>query len=349
MNFAWPWCFLLFLPVAFAAWRMLRRARRGGVKFPAMQFIPAKSAGWRARAAALAPYIFLVALALLVTAAARPRTKYGRTSRSVDAIAIAMAVDVSGSMEVLDLTPREDWGRQWKTRLDVVKELFARFVEARPDDLISLVVFGGYASCRAPLTADHAALLNVLKGVQIPSIQYDSSGRAVDHEEQLTAIGDGIAVALARVKNAPVKSKVIILLSDGVQTIHDAVDPAEAAKAAAALGVKVYAIGVGTKSDHAPMWQTDAFGRKSITTINMSFDESQLKGIAQATGAKYFAVNDEQGLAAALEEIDQLEKTTVESISYERYTEHFAAFLVSGAILALAAITLQMAASRRIA
>ena len=190
MSFAWPLCFLLSVPLALAAWRMLRRGRRAGIKFAPVRRLPARTAGWRARVANLAPWFFLAGAALLIIASARPRTSLARSSRSVDAIAIAMAVDVSGSMEALDFTARG--ASTEKTRLDVVKEMFAKFVEARPDDLIGLVTFGGFASTRVPLTADHEVLLHVLKGVKVPSLAYDANGRPVDQEEQMTAIGDGL-------------------------------------------------------------------------------------------------------------------------------------------------------------
>ena len=180
MNFAWPYAFLLALPLAVAAWRMLRRGRRSGVKFVPVRRLPAKTAGWRARVANLTPFIFLAGAALLVVACARPRKPLNRESRNVEAIAIAMTVDVSGSMEALDLTPTNVRNlNDAKTRLDVVKELFAKFVEARPDDLIGLITFGGYASSRAPLTADHEALLHVLKGVEVPAMSFDANGEAI--------------------------------------------------------------------------------------------------------------------------------------------------------------------------
>ena len=343
-GFAWPLCFLLFVPLALAAWRMLRRGRRAGIKFAPVGRLPAKTAGWRARVANLSPWFFLAGAALLVVAAARPRTSLARSSRSVDAIAIAMAVDVSGSMEALDFSPNLQAGR---TRLDVVKEVFAKFVEARPDDLIGLVTFGGYASTRAPLTADHEVLLHVLKGVQVPTVNYDSNGRPVDQDETMTAIGDGLATAIARVKDAEMKSKIVILLSDGMSNTG-AVEPDAAAAAAAKLGIRVYTIGVGTRSNRTPFRARDVFGRSVIQYADMSFDESQLKSIAAATGARYFGVRDEGGLKAALEEIDSLEKTTLDRTVYQRWKEYFPPFLLAGAFLVLFAVSLQMAASRRL-
>ena len=345
MSFAWPLCFLLGVPLALAAWRMLRRGRRAGIKFAPVRRLPARTAGWRARVANLAPWFFLAGAALLIVAAARPRTSLARSSRSVDAIAIAMAVDVSGSMEALDFTARG--ASTEKTRLDVVKEMFAKFVEARPDDLIGLVTFGGFASTRAPLTADHEVLLHVLKGVQVPSVAYDANGRPVDQEEQMTAIGDGLATAIARVKDADMKSKIVILLSDGVSNTG-AVEPDEAAAAAAKLGIRVYTIGVGTRSNRTPFRVRDMAGRWVIQYADMSFDESQLKSIAATTGARYFGVRDEGGLKAALEEIDSLEKTTLDRTVYQRWNEYFPPFLLAGAFLVLFAVSLQMSASRRL-
>ena len=348
MSFADPLMLLLLQPLAFAAWRLLRRGRRSGIRFPAVMRIPARSAGWRAVVAGFTPYVLLAGLALLIVAAARPRTSLAHEKKSVDSIAIAMTVDVSGSMEALDLTPKGERFSMDTTRLAVVKKLFAEFVERRPDDLIGLITFGGYAATRSPLTADHAALLNCLKGVEIPSVALDAKGNAISGDEVRTAIGDGLATALARLKDAKPKSKIVILLSDGVSNTG-AVEPDEAAATAAKMGIRVYAIGVGTKADHTPIVDTDMFGRKVVRYVSMSFDEKQLKGIAQKTGGRYFAVNDRDALVAALEEIDQLETTEIEADVYDRWREHFAAFLLAGAFLVLIAVSLSMSAARRMA
>ena len=348
MNFAWPYAFLLALPLAVAAWRMLRRGRRSGVKFAPVRRLPPKTAGWRARVANFTPFIFLAGAALLVVASSRPRSPLNRESRNVDAIAISMAVDVSGSMEALDLSPTNIRSLDdAKNRLDVVKELFAKFVEARPDDLIGLVTFGGYAASRSPLTADHEALLHVLKGVEVPAMSFDANGNVQDPDETMTAIGDGLAMALERLKNANVKSRIVILLSDGVSNTG-AVEPDEAAAAAAKLGIRVYTIGVGTHAARTPFRAKDMFGRTSVQYANMSFDESQLKSIAKKTGARYFGVRDAKGLKEALDEIDSLEKTTLDRTVFQRYREYFPPFLFAGVLLVLAAVSLQMAASRRL-
>ena len=345
MSFAFPWSFLLLLPLAAAAARMLRRGRRAGIRFSAVPRLPAKTAGWRARVANVAPALFLLGAALLVVAAARPRRALARGSRSVDAIAIAMTVDVSGSMEALDLSPKG--GAAYKTRLDVVKEMFRTFIAARPDDLIGLVTFGGYASSRVPLTADHETLVHVLKGVQVPSVGYDANGRPIDPDETMTAVGDGLATALARLKDAEPASKIAILLSDGVSNAG-VVEPDAAAAAAAKLGIRVYTIGVGTKARRTPFKTRDMLGREAIAYANTSFDESQLRSIAAKTKGRYFAVNDARGLQSALEEIDALEKTPLDRTVYQRWNEYFVPFLLAGTAFLLLAVTLQMAASRRL-
>ena len=348
MSFANPWLLLLSLPLGAVAWRLFRRGRKAGIRFSAVGRLPAKTAGWRAKVAALTPFVLLAGLALLVVAAARPRSPLAHESRSVDAIAIAMTVDVSGSMDALDLTPKGERFSRETTRLAVVKKLFAQFVEKRPDDLIGLVTFGGYASTRSPLTADHEALINVLRGVQISSVAYDAQGRAISGDEQMTAVGDGLATALARLKDAKPKSKIVILLSDGVSNTG-AVEPDEAAAAAKKMGVKVYAIGVGTRSRRPPIIGRDFFGRETVQYADMTFDERQLKSIARTTGGLYFPVNDREALVKALEDISELETTKLEADAYDRWEEHFALFLLTGAVLVLAAVTLSMAATRRMA
>ena len=348
MSLANPWFLLLALPLAVTAWRLLRRGRRSGIRFSAVSRLPSRAAGWRARVAAATPFLMLAGLALLILAVSRPRSPLAREKRSVDAIAIAMTVDVSGSMEALDLTPPGEKFSLETTRLAVVKKLFAEFVERRPDDLIGLVTFGGYAATRSPLTADHEALLNVLKGVEIPSVSLDEQGRPIARDEQMTAIGDGLATALARVKDAKPTSKVVILLSDGVSNTG-AVEPDEAAETAAKMGVKVYAIGIGTRARQTPIFGTDFFGRRIIQYADMTFDEKQLKSIAAKTGGMYFPVNDRDSLATALAEIDKLEKTELEADAWDRWSEHFPAFLLAGALLVLASVTLSMSAARRMA
>lgn len=335
---AYPWCLLLALPVAFAAWRLLRRRRGGALRFSAVPRLPASSRSWRSVLGALAPWCLLAGLCLLLAAATGPRTPLANEKKNVDAIAIMMVVDVSGSMETLDLTPPGTKPSRDTTRLAVVKKVFANFVEKRPDDLIGLVTFGSYASARAPLTADHVTLLNVLKGVEIPSGEGEAE----------TAIGDGLSVGLLRIKDAKPKSKIIILLSDGMSN-NGVVAPEQATDSAAKMGVKVYTIGVGTGTRMAPRIVTDMFGREYIRNFPSGFDEKQLKAIAKGTDGLYFAVNDREALEKALAEIDKLETTPIEADEWNRWKEYFPPLLAGGAFLAFAGICFSMAAARRMA
>ena len=342
MSFGTPWAFLLLVPWAVAAWRLYRTGRRAGTLFAPMRYLPTRTAGWRAAVSWITPPLFLLGALLLIIAAARPRTTLARERRSVNAIAIGMVVDVSGSMEALDLTRK---GEAYRTRLDVVKELFAKFVNERPDDLIGLVTFGGYASTRSPLTADHRALLHVLEGVEIPRAQLDNQGRPVDQEETLTAIGDGLATGLARLMDAEPKTRIVILLSDG-ESNTGIITPEQDTETAAKLGIRVYAIGVGSNG-RTPFKTRDIFGREKIAYADATFDESQLKAIAEKTQGRYFSVKDHDGLAQALEEINTLETTRIEREVYDRYDEHFVTYLLWGAVLLAAAITLNMNLIRR--
>jgi Ca-activated chloride channel family protein len=339
MNFASWWAFLLLGPWLFAAWRLLRRAKRRGIVFSAVAFLPSSTGSFRARMARVLPFVFLAGALLLIIAAARPRSVLSREKKTVDAIAIAMVADISGSMAGLDMTGRESLrANRLKTRLDAVKEMFDAFVSRRPDDLIALITFGGFASTRSPLTADHQALRHVLKGVALHD-------QTADGEEMLTALGDGLATGLARLADAEPKTRIVILLSDGVSNAG-VITPEQAAKSAKELGVRVYTIGVGSNGQ-TPFQVEDDYGRKHIQYYDTTFDESQLKTIADETGARYFGVKDSDGLEKALKEIDSLEKTRIERQVYNRYQEHFAPFLLWGAILTAIAVFANMHLLRR--
>ena len=338
LNLGNPHALALAVPLAFAAWRLFRRGRRNGLRFSAVARLPVRSSGWRMLLASIAPWLLVAGFASLVVAAVRPRLPLANEKRDVDAIAIMMTVDVSGSMLALDLTPRGMEYSKDTTRLAVVKKVFADFVEKRPDDLIGLVTFGTFASARAPLTADHESLLNVLRAVEIP----DGEGEAE------TAIGDGLSVALLRIKEAKLKSKVVILLSDGMSN-NGVVLPEDAAEIASKMGVKVYTIGVGTGAGYAPRLVTDIYGRQVIRNWPSGFDEAQLRDIARRTKGMYFRVNDRDALENALEEIDKLETTPIEADVWNRWVEYFAPFLAVGAALVTLSVACSMLSARRMA
>ncbi|MDA0576619.1 MAG: VWA domain-containing protein [Verrucomicrobia bacterium] len=344
-TFASPYYFFLLLPlVAAAAW-IYRRRTRVGIVFSRAHVLRMQPATWRLRLSACLPALVLLALALLVIALARPRTVFERMHRSVNAIAIQMVVDMSGSMEALDLSDIS--GNQIvrrRSRLDAVKETFAAFIKNRPDDLIGLVTFGGYASTRCPLTSDHESLLHILSGIEIP--KSDVNGLAVDQEEVMTAVGDALATACARLREADTKSRIMVLLSDG-ESNTGIFQPDEAARLARQLGFKVYTIGVGTTGE-APFPARDMFGREVLVPQPVLLDEALLKRIATTTGGRYFNVRDPQGLERALEDINTLETTRVEREVYQQYNELFDVFMAPGLLLLVLATGLNMLWARRL-
>jgi len=345
-EFAHPAFLLLLLPVAGCAWCVYARRIHHGVRFAPTVRFPRQGRSWRTRAAQGLPALYLAALALMAIAMARPRSLLSQSRRTADVIAIQMVIDVSGSMEALDLSTVTPLGPQYRTRLDVVKETFAAFIEKRQDDLIGLISFGGYASTLAPLTSDHEALQHVLSGVEIPRQMHDREGQILNEDELLTAIGDALATGCARLQDAEPVSKIIVLLSDG-DSNAGIIDPGTAIKAAQELGVKVYTIGIGS-TGRAPVRVTDELGRQGIRQAWVTFDETLLRQIAAETGGTYYNVRDAKGLDTALESINTLETTKVEHNVYRQYDELFSRFALPALALLLAAVSLNMAIARRI-
>lgn len=338
LHFADPIYFLLLIPLGLLAAWLWRPRPSAPFLFSAGARLPQQRTTWRTLFLPLSPLLFLLGLGALVIALARPQAFLQRTLKNTEAIAIQMVVDCSGSMEALDFSSRDEM----KSRLTVVKETFARFIGRRNGDLIGLITFAGYASTRAPLTLDHPALLHVLNGVEVPQGVFDSSGRILNEEEMLTAIGDGLATASARLEKTPqVKSRIVVLLTDG-ESNTGLIKPAQAIQIAKTLGIKVYTIGVGT-TGQAPFKVRDAFGRTAIQYGQVRIDEDLLRRIAHDTGGSYFNVQDPKGLDRALTEIDKLEKTTIDSTVFNHYRELMAPLLAAGLILLAAAVGLQVA------
>jgi Ca-activated chloride channel family protein len=342
-RFASPFYFLLFAPLLVAAWRIYRRTRRRGVTFPLAGRMPPTRRSWRSITASLTPLLTLLGLALGIFALARPQTVFSQSHKKTDAIAIHMVVDVSGSMEALDLSEK---GNQ-RTRLDVVKETFTDFVQERPDDLIGLVTFGGFATTRVPLTTDHAALSHVLSGVEIPSPSRDRRGQIVNQEELLTAIGDALATGCARLKDAEPTTRIVVLLSDG-ESNTGVITPEQALQAAAKLGIKVYTIGVGS-SGRAPFKTRNMMGRDVVQYAHVTLDERLLRRIATETGGRYFNVRDADGLEEALAEINELETTEIERDVFEHFDEQFGPWLLSAIGLIVTGVATSMSVARRVA
>lgn len=254
-----------------------------------------------------APFVLrCAAFVLLVVALARPQDVDEQRRSSAEGIDIMLAVDVSGSMLARDFKP---------DRITAAKEVAGRFIADRYGDRLGLVVFAGEAFTQSPLTTDQSTLQTMLSRIR--------SGIVEDG----TAIGNGLATAINRLRESDAKSKVIILLTDGVNNRGE-IAPLMAADIAADMGIKVYTIGVGTRGK-APYPVVDMFGNMSFQPMDVEIDEKTLEGIAERTGGRYFRATDNDKLQSIYDEINQLEKSKVEVTDYTVYHERFLALLLA--------------------
>ena len=250
------------------------------------------------------PFIFrLLALSCIIIALARPQVKFDETQSEGEGVDIVLCIDVSGSMTAQDFSPN---------RMEAAKNVAIDFVNNRPSDRIGVVIFAGESFTQCPLTTDHYVLINQIRQVR--------SGLLEDG----TAIGSGLATGVERLKNSKSKSKVIILLTDGVNN-GGLIDPSTAKEIAKTFKIKVYTIGVGTNG-YAP---TPVSTQLGIVMQNqkVAIDEKLLQNIAFETGGKYFRATDNNSLENIYKEIDRLEKSKVEITTFHRFTEKFYPFI----------------------
>jgi len=340
-----PWWLLLLIPLAVAAYASFRRKARAAVLFSDVGVLKTLPRTAAQRIKPLLPWLFYGGAVLLVVALARPQQGRDDFRVKTEGIAIQMCLDRSGSMRAMDFVVD---GRR-VNRLDVVKQVFEDFVAGtgdlpgRPDDLIGLIAFGGYADAKCPLTLDHDALVEVTRSITIPEPVFDGRGRIVNErllqEELSTAIGDAVVMGVDRLKDVDAKSKVIILLSDGENNAGVA-DPTAAVEAAKAFGVKIYTIGVGS-SGVAPFPMIDPrTNREVLVEQPVEFDEKTLRWMADETGGKYFGADDTAALEDVYAEIDRLEKTVSEGRLYTEYRDLFRWFALPGLCLVAAQVVL---------
>lgn len=254
-----------------------------------------------------------LALALLLIALAQPRMTRSETKVSASGIDIAVAMDLSGSMMSEDFEIKGDR----INRLEMAKRVLTGFIEKRPNDRIGIVAFGTEAYIASPLTLDHEFLLKNLERLDLETINGNQ-----------TAIGSGLSTAINRLRELKSKSKIVILMTDGVNNAGK-VAPLTVAEAAQTLGIKVYTIGVGVRGQ-APMPTRDIFGRKVYQMMPVDIDEDTLKKIAQMTGGKYYRADNAEKFEAIYSEIDTLEKSEAEVKKFAHHRELFALFLGPG-------------------
>ena len=306
--FRHPLILLLLLLVPVLVWLRHARRRQAPLTFSdgaALLGLPRSP--WLALRH-LPAVLFAAGLVFLILAAARPQQGMSESRVETEGVDIVLVVDTSTSMRADDFstaTKRMD-------RLDAAKAVLAQFIQARPDDRLGIVAFAAMPYTIAPLTTDHAWLMLQMDRLQTGML------------EDATAIGDAIASGVNRLRDSQAKSKVVILLTDG---IHNAgrMTPQDAARAAAALGIKVYTVGAGSD-------QPRAAGIFGLLQPGGEIDEATLKKIAEITSAKYFRATDLKSLEETYQAIVQMEKTQIELDQYTRYEEMFAPFLILGLV-----------------
>lgn len=331
MTFANPGYFLLLLPiVAYIVWYLLRNDRIE----PSMQVsttsmytqLPKSPLTWLRHI----PFLLRSAgLVLLIIVLARPQSTHSWQRSEVEGIDIMMAVDISTSMLAEDLKPN---------RLEAAKQVAADFINGRPNDNIGLTIFAGQSFTQSPLTTDHTVLLNIFNNVSCKMVQ---EGIIMDG----TAIGDGIANAITRLKDSKAKSKVIILLTDGSNNRGE-ISPLTAAEIAKTFGIRVYTIGVGTNGT-APYPITYG-GTTMYQNIPVEIDENTLQQIAQTADGQYYRATSNSKLKEVYEEIDKMEKTKLNVKDFSRKNEEFMPFALAAALCILLEMLLRLTLLRRI-
>lgn len=302
------WLFLVLIPmIAFYIWKI--KEARPRLQVSSLNAF-AQHKDIRNKLKHLLFVLRLLAISSLIVALARPK-KIQSKNQTTKGISIVMAIDISGSMMAEDFKPN---------RLEVAKKEAINFMSGRPDDRIGIVAFAAESFTQCPLTSDHATAINLLRKLKSGII------------EDGTALGLGLANAVARLKNDEAVSKVIILLTDGVNNSGE-ISPLTAADMAKQLGIRVYTIGIG-KNGYAPIAVQTPFG-KQYQQMKVEIDENLLQQIAKKTGGKYFRATNQDKLHQIYSEIDKMEKTLFEKNSTLQYKDYFMPFLAIGFILLL--------------
>ncbi len=318
---------LLAVPLYLVVALRFRNALEPAVSFPLTR-LAGEQAGSRAawkRGGTLAVRCILIAL--VVVGLARPQAGRGTESVLSEGIDIILVLDVSGSMRAEDFKP--------DNRLAVAKSVVANFIEGRISDRIGMVVFASEAYTQCPLTLDYDVLLELLDSVELGMI-----------DEQSTAIGLALATAANRLRESEAASKIVVLLTDGRNNAGQ-IDPVTAAQAAAALGIKVYTVAVGT-TEGGPIPVDDPVWGHRYVTVPTDIDEDVLGEIARITGGRYFRAKTEGMLADVYATIDELEKTKVEVKHFTSYTELGPRFAIAALVVALLDLLLGATVLRRI-
>ncbi len=319
LNPGFFWLFLV-IPIAIAWYFWTRNNQSATLKMSSLKgFSNSKSMLGK-----LKPMLFvmrILALSALIVAMARPRTvdisSQTKTTKGID---IVLAIDVSSSMLAKDLKPN---------RMEALKEVASNFVESRPNDRIGLVLYAGESYTKVPVTSDKSVVVDGLKGIKFDNVLQDG-----------TAIGTGLATAINRLKDSKAKSKVIILLTDGVNN-SGTIEPETASDIAKEFGIKVYTIGLGSNGMAQYPYSIAANGDFIFRMMKVEIDEQLMKNIAKNTGGKYFRASSNSKLETIYNEINKLETTEIEELKFYDYDEKYRPFLIFAGLLLLLEVGLR--------
>jgi Ca-activated chloride channel family protein len=310
----WFWLFLI-IP-AMIAWYLIKLRRyEAELNFSSFENFKHIRPSLKARFRHSTFVLRLLGFSFIILALARPQSRSSWKDVKTEGIDIVISMDVSLSMLAKDFKPN---------RLEVAKEVITDFIDARANDKIGLVIFGGEAFTQCPLTVDHKVIKNMMPEVKAGML------------DQGTAIGLGLANAVARIKDSKAKSKVIILISDGVNNVGE-IAPLTAGDIAKTFGIRVYTIGVGSKGKALQPVAMYPNGQMEYDYVDVEIDEAMMSQISESTGGKYFRATDKQSLSNIYKEIDKMEKTIISEKSFTNKAEHFLPF----GIVALVSLLLE--------
>jgi Ca-activated chloride channel family protein len=308
----WFWLFAI-IPMLLAWYLFKLKTYEGEINYSSFNLFTGIKSSLKAKFRHVLFLLRLVALSFLILAIARPQSRSSWKDVKTEGIDIVVSLDVSLSMLAKDFKPN---------RLEVAKEVLGDFIDARPNDKIGLVVFSGEAFTQCPLTTDHKIIKNMFGDIKAGML------------DQGTAIGLGLADGVARVKDSKAKSKVVILISDGVSNVGE-IAPLTAADIAKTFGVRVYCIGVGSKGKALQPVALYPNGEMEYDYVDVDIDDATMTQISKMTGGKYFRATDRESLEKTYKEIDLLEKTIISEKNFSNKSEHFLPFALAAAICLL--------------
>jgi len=324
-RFLHPWLLLLLIiPVVWLIIDIIRKKKTAKIVFSDLSIFGDAPKSWRIRIMPFLSVFRFLSICFIILALARPQ--YGRTEsvQSARGIDISMVLDISSTMDAADYKP---------TRLQVAKNVMGQFIEERINDRVGVIIFGTSPYVLVPPSFDQSSTINSIEAIDgfLSEIRLNR----LDQQLRMTAIGSGLALAVDQLKDSDAESKVVILLTDGENNAGE-IKPITAAEIAETFGVRVYTIGLIAKSS------------RSVLNSESNIDREELQKIAQITGGKFFSASNEEALSSIYQEIDELEKSEMETAVYDNFAERFLIFLGPGIGLLAIEMLLRLLIFRRL-